>query len=225
MNTETHQSFVRVLNLYAGVGGNRKNWYGCKVTAVEKNPKIAAVYKRLYPQDQVIVGEAQQYLLEHYTEFDFIWSSRPCQSHTRMVKASRHKPTSFPDLGLYEEILFLQHFFKGRWVVENVVPYYTPLIQPTKRVGRHLFWSNGIIEVADVPRPAGFINRCNVAGKKALMEWLGIHYEENIYYEGNHCPAQVLRNCVHPSIGAQVFNSVMESHPIKHNFWQFGGAI
>ena len=39
---------MEVLNLYAGVGGNRKLWTGCNVTAVELNPKIANVYKRLY---------------------------------------------------------------------------------------------------------------------------------------------------------------------------------
>ncbi len=39
------------------------------------------------------------------------------------------------------------------------------------------------------------------------MDWLGIHYKENIYYEGNHCPAQVLRNCVHPVLGMQILEA------------------
>lgn len=199
---------VRVLNLYAGVGGNRKGWTGCSVVAVESDPKIAAVYARLHPDDEVVVGDAHQYLLDHSDDFDFIWSSPPCQSHSRMMKATRHRLRRYPDMGLYQEVIFLDHFFGpggGRWVVENVQPYYEPLLPPTKRVGRHLFWTNFDFDADDVPRPSGFINQATVAGKQVLMDWLGIHYDENVYYEGNHCPVQVLRNCVHPDLGLQVY--------------------
>ena len=194
----------KALNLYAGVGGNRKLWEGVEVTAVEFNPKIAEVYQEQHPSDTVIVDDAHQYLLDHHEEFDFVWSSPPCQSHSRMMKATRHKLARYPDMSLYEEIVFLQNFFSGKWVVENVVPYYKPLIE-AKRVGRHLFWTNFEFEAEDIKRPANFINMANLAGKKALMDWLGIHYEKNIYYEGNHCPAQILRNCVHPDLGVQIF--------------------
>jgi DNA (cytosine-5)-methyltransferase 1 len=197
---------VRVLNLYAGLGGNRKEWEDVEVVAVENEPKIANVYRRLYPDDLVIVGDAHQYLVDHYDEFDFIWTSPPCQTHSRMAKATRHKLKRYPDMRLYEEIIFLQTYAKCKWLVENVVPYYAPLIAGRK-MGRHMFWSNFDFEDFDVERPKGFINRCNLEGKKALMEWLGIHYEENIYYGKNHCPAQILRNCVHPLIGSHIFNS------------------
>jgi len=196
---------MKGLNLYGGLGGNRKLWEGIEVTTVENEQKIADVYKRLHPNDQVIVDDAHQYLLDHYTEFDFIWSSPPCQTHSKMNKATRHKLNRYPDMTLYQEILFLQHFFKGKWVVENVAPYYEPLIE-AKKVGRHLFWTNFDFEANDVDRPPGFINMANLAGKKSLMDWLDIHYEENIYYGRNHCPAQILRNCVHPKLGLQIFN-------------------
>lgn len=196
---------VKVLNLYAGLGGNRKLWRDCEVTAVELEPKIAAVYKRLNPNDEVVIGDAHQYLLDHYDEFDFVWTSPPCQTHSKMAKATRHKLRRYTDMSLYQEILFLQNFFKGRFVVENVVPYYEPLIAPTKRVGRHLFWSNFDFEAEEVKQPSDFINLCNVSGKKALQNWLGIHYDENIYYGNNHCPAQILRNCVHPTLGEQIY--------------------
>jgi len=198
---------MRVLNLYAGLGGNRKNWLNCDIVAVEQDERIAKVYSRLYPHDQVIVGDAHEYLLEHYQEFDFIWSSPPCQTHSKMNKATRHKTRHYPDMGLYQEIIFLQNFFKGKWIVENVNPYYEPLI-PAKKMGRHLFWSNFEFTYFDVSRPSGFINLSNMAGKQALMDWLGIHYEENIYYGSNHCPAQILRNCVHPLIGNHIFNAM-----------------
>ena len=196
---------MKVLNLYAGLGGNRKHWKECEVTAVESNEKIAAVYQRLNPGDTVIIGDAHEYLRENFREFDFIWSSPPCQTHSKMAKATRHKNRKFPDMRLYEEILFLQHFFKGDWIVENVAPFYEPLIKPANQVGRHLFWSNFEFEAEDVKRPENFINLANLAGKKKLMDWLGIHYEESIYYDGNHCPAQVLRNCVHPELGLSIF--------------------
>ena len=202
---------MKVLNLYAGVGGNRKYWKNCEVTAVESNEKIAAVYQRQHPDDVVIIGDAHEYLRENYTEYDFIWSSPPCQTHSKMVKATRHKTRKFPNMALYEEILFLQHFFNGSWVVENVQPFYEPLIKPTKQIGRHCFWSNFDFVAEDVKRPTNFINMANVAGKNALMEWLGIYYDENIYYDGNHCPAQVLRNCVHPKLGKQIFEAAFKT--------------
>ena len=74
---------IKILNLYSGIGGNRKLWSGdIEVTAVEYNPDIARVYQEFYPNDIVIVGDAHQYLLEHYKEYDFIWASPPCPTHS-----------------------------------------------------------------------------------------------------------------------------------------------
>ena len=126
---------MRILNLYSGLGGNRKHWGG-DITAVEIDSKIAAVYADQFPNDNLVIGDAHQYLLSHYTEFDFIWSSPPCQSHSRMIRSGNNRKPRYPDLQLYEEILFLQYNFRGHWVVENVVPYYSPLIAATKN-GRH----------------------------------------------------------------------------------------
>jgi DNA (cytosine-5)-methyltransferase 1 len=208
--TSTKDIGMKVLNLYSGLGGNRKKWENVQVTAVEFDPRIAAVYKRLYPDDEVIVGDAHQYLLDHHHEFDFIWSSPPCQTHSKMMKATRHKKARYSDMSLYQEILFLQHFHVGSWVVENGKPYYEPLIKPTA-LGRHLFWSNFEITAFDTPQPPNFINLANNEGKKILMDWLDIHYEENIYYGNNHCPAQILRNCVHPLVGEHILNCAIKS--------------
>lgn len=198
---------MRVLNLYAGIGSNRKLWEGCKITAVELDERIAAVYQRLHPDDEVIVGDAHAYLQEHFREFDFIWSSPPCPTHSRMAKATRHELRRYPDLKLYEEILFLQHFFDGPWCVENVVPFYDYLI-PAQVRGRHAYWASGPIPFYQEPTPRDFINLGNVDGKQRLMDWLGIHFEENIYVKGNHCPAQILRNAVHPNEGKAIFDAL-----------------
>ena len=199
---------VKVLNLYSGVGGNRKLWEGCDVTAVEYDSKIASVYSRLFPEDEVIVTDAHEYLRQNFRDFDFIWSSPPCPTHSKMAKATRHKNRNYPDMRLYEEILFLDHFFKGGWVVENVVPFYKPLIDG-KVVGRHMYWSNFDVGDYAEEKPENFINLSNLAGKQKLMDWLGIHFEEKIYIGKNHCPAQVLRNCVHPNEGLSIFNNYL----------------
>ena len=144
---------MKILNLYACLGGNRYKWdevaeelgITIEVTAVELDPELARMYQERFPNDKVIVADAHQYLLDHYKEFDFIWSSPPCPTHSRMKLnqakgTGNHKPV-FPDIKLYEEIIFLKHYFSGKYCVENVIPYYEPLI-PAKKRGRHLYWTN-----------------------------------------------------------------------------------
>jgi len=202
-------SDIRFLDLYAGLGGNRKLLKGVQVTAVELDPKIAAVYQKLYPEDTVIVGDAHQYLLEHYEEFDFIWSSPPCQSHSSMVHAGRNRTPRYADMDLYQQVIFLKTYFKGHWVVENVRPYYDALIA-FQSIGRHCFWSNYQIPAMRDFKFKNFMYDNGPDGNKALMEWLGIHYEGRLYYGDNHCYNQVLRNCVHPEIGLAIFEARSE---------------
>ena len=144
---------MKVLNLYAGIGGNRKLWEDVEVTSVEYEPKIAAQYKQLYPNDNLIVGDAHEYLLDHYREFDFIWSSPPCQTHskTNYFTNEIRKRSRYPDMSLYQEIIFLNQFCKGKFCVENVIGYYKPLIKPTK-IGRHYLWSNFNIPLIEQPK-------------------------------------------------------------------------
>ena len=134
---------MKILNLYACLGGNRYKWgEEHEITAVELDPEAARLYQERFPNDTVIVADAHQYLLDHYKEFDFIWSSPPCPSHSRARFARRNTTTPiYPDLKLYEEVLFLENYFEGKYCVENVIPYYEPLIPAQKR-GRHLYWTN-----------------------------------------------------------------------------------
>ena len=205
---------MKILNLYAGLGGNRKNWGDeHKITAVEMEQKIADVYKANFPNDNVVIGDAHEYLLNHADEFDFIWSSPPCQTHSRMMKATRHKKKRYTDMSLYQEIIFLQHFYKGKFVVENVKPFYEPLIEPTAKIGRHYFWANfDIDESFDMPNFKNFITAGTSKETEKLKEWLGIKYEGNIYYKNNHCPGQVLRNCVHPKMGRHVLDCLKDEN-------------
>ena len=201
----------RILNLYSGIGGNiellNEDLYD--ITNIEYNPEIAEVLQKRKPNQKVIITDAHQYLLDHYKEYDIIWASRPCQKHSKMNLATRHNMVRYVDGGLFEEIIFLQTYFKGKWVVENVVPYYKPYGNPVK-IGRHLFWSNFHIDPMGNPpkSPKGMMNLATVGQKIIMMDWLGIHYDKNIYYEGNHCPVQVLRNCVHPKLGLYIINQI-----------------
>ncbi len=178
---------MKILNLYAGIGGNRKLWGNeHNITAVELNEKLAAKYSTLYPKDKVIVADAHEYLLDNYKDFDFIWSSPPCQSHSTtnyFTQYIRKRPV-YPLMSLYQEIIFLQYFFKGKYCVENVVSYYEPLIKPTK-IGRHYLWSNFFIPPIKLPKSdVGGMNHkegYNTANRKkqqdlnAVNSELGLH--------------------------------------------------
>jgi DNA (cytosine-5)-methyltransferase 1 len=200
---------MKVLNLYCGLGGNRKLWENVEVTAIDMDEKVLKVYADQNPNDTVICGDAHQFLLDHHQEYDFVWSSPPCQSHSRMQKATRHDVTKYPDMSLYQEIIFLEHFFAGKWVVENVRGYYDELM-PAQSVGRHMFWANFIIRAQEIPQPEGFIFLGTSADTQILKDWLDIQYEGNIYMHGNHCPGQALRNAVHPILGKAVFDSALD---------------
>jgi DNA (cytosine-5)-methyltransferase 1 len=196
---------MKILNLYAGIGGNRRLWGGShQVTAVEYDPQIAAVYTDLYPQDTLVVGDAHQYLLDHHEEFDFIWSSPPCQTHSsfRYNIGVRFRGTQpkYPDMTLYEEIVFLQHHSKSLWVVENVIPYYKPLIEAEK-INRHLYWAN--FPIGELPKIKENLREIQIPG---LQELHGIDLTG--YKLSNK--RQVLRNCVYPATGEAILNKAIE---------------
>jgi|11BtaG_2_1085332.scaffolds.fasta_scaffold30093_2 DNA (cytosine-5)-methyltransferase 1 len=138
---------MRVLNLYCGIGGNRKLWGDeHEITAVEFDKKRASKYAKLFPNDNVIVADAHQYLLDHYQEFDFIWSSPPCQTHSRANYFIQYITNCrYPDMKLWQEIIFLENFCKTKWCVENVISYYQYFIPPNAKIGRHYLWSNFVI--------------------------------------------------------------------------------
>ena len=190
---------MHVLNLYAGIGGNRKLWKNVKVVAIENNEEIARIYKDLFPEDEIIVEDAHDFLLKNYNDFDFIWSSPPCVTHSQIryycgVRGGRQKPC-YPDLRLYEEIFFLQYHHKGLWVVENVKPYYKPLISPTVQLGRHYFWSN-----FNIP-PKKFkdnkIPHVDINGSSTV-------YGFNLAKYKIKNKRQILRNLVNPEIGKYI---------------------
>jgi DNA (cytosine-5)-methyltransferase 1 len=201
---------MKILNLYACLGGNRYLWgEEHEITAVELDPELARMYKERFPNDTVIVADAHQFLLEHYKEYDFIWTSPPCPTHSR-IRFNQAKgrnddvyKAEYPDMTLYQEILLLNNYFEGRYVVENVIPYYEPLIPAQKR-GRHLYWCNFTL-------PIILSNRHVQVGTgtdevKKLCEF---HKIDLSSYKGEQRKDKIARNLVDFEAGKTILDTAM----------------
>lgn len=206
---------MRILNLYSGIGGNRAIWSSKhKITAVELDPLIASVYKDKFPNDEVIVGNAHEYLEKNYSNYDFIWSSPPCQTHSRIItswKNQKHKKhIKFPDMKLYQEIIFLKKLCDVPFVIENVIPYYEPLIQPDYKIERHFFWSNiKLKENVEIDAADNIKKIRDVSGYES-------RYKFNIKGTKIVNKRQVMRNLVNPEIGRLFLESAEQNYlPIE----------
>ncbi len=198
---------MKILNLYAGIGGNRKLWGNeHEITAIEINPKIAKIYQDFFPRDKVYVVDAHWYLLNHFKEFDFIWSSPPCPTHSKIrfmaTKTETNKETNrnqlniiYPDMQLYQEIILLDNYFDGKFVIENVIGYYHPLIKP-QEVGKHYFWSNFPLGQFKIKTRG---HHLNIKDKEKI---LGFNLDgKDLGYRKD----TILRNCVDPKLGFHIF--------------------
>ena len=201
---------IKVLNLYACLGGNRYKWENCEVTAVEWDVELARLYQERFPNDKVIVADAHQYLLDHYNEFDFIWSSPPCPSHSRARFwgfGKNGKKPIYPDMTLYQEIIFLEYHFDGKYVVENVIPYYEPLI-PAQERDRHLYWTNFKLPNNVNGRVKHFGDSKNGA-TESLESWSEFHDYDFSKYKGEQLLLKIARNLVDYETGLTIYNTAM----------------
>jgi DNA (cytosine-5)-methyltransferase 1 len=200
-------SKIKVLNLYACLGGNRYKWdevTDIEVTAVELDPEAARLYQERFPNDKVVVVDAHQYLLDNFNKFDFIWSSPPCPSHSK-ARFARKSTTSaiYPDFKLYEEIVFLDNYFEGKYCVENVVPFYEPLI-PGKKRGRHLYWTN-----FNLPSDLNERKVSIMEGKDEVNRWCEFHDFDFYQYKGSQRIDKMARNLVDYEAGKTIFSVAM----------------
>lgn len=203
---------INVLNLYACLGGNLYKWdevakeQGIKlnITSVELDEELAKLYKERFPSHNIVITDAHQYLLDHYKEFDFIWSSPPCPTHSRSRFARRNTTIAvYPDLKLYEEIIFLKKWFKGSYIIENVIPYYDPLI-PSKKRGRHLYWTNFNLPIDLRARKVSIME-----SKDEVARWCTFHDYDFYKYKGKQHIAKIARNLVDYEAGRTIFETFL----------------
>ena len=205
---------MKILNLYAGIGGNRKLWGDDHdIVAIENVPKIAKIYQDFFLKDKVIIADAHQYLLDHFKEFDFIWSSPPCPSHSSFRKNFSvevgAKPI-YPDMKLYEEVIFLYGYFKGKFVVENVIGYYEPLVAP-QIVQRHYFWTNFYITPSKFEKDTINLTGGRNEDQRVQAERLQIKHGFNLdEYKVDKMLA--LRNCVAPELVLHIFQEAFREY-------------
>ena len=200
---------MKILNLYAGIGGNRKLWGNDhKITAVECNQEIGRIYRDNFPNDELIIGDAHSFLEENYMNYDFIWASPPCPTHSRTRFMQVKK--IYIDMTLWQEIQFLMSWHKGYFVVENVIPYYKPFILPTSELHRHYLWANFKIENKEFEK----LETCKkLKEKDFLQEKFGYDLTN---YSGID-KRKVLRNCVVPDMGLHIFNEMLRAKSTSDN--------
>ena len=207
---------MKILNLYACLGGNRYKWNevsnDIEVTAVELDPELARMYKERFPNDTVIIADAHQYLLEHYKEYDFVWASPPCPSHSR-IRFNQAKgrnddvyKVEYPNMMLYQEIILLDNYFEGKYVVENVIPYYEPLI-PAKKRGRHLYWTN-----FNLPSELSKRKIQVGTGTDEVAKLCKFHEIDLSRYKGEQRKDKIARNLVDYEAGKTIFSVAMDSY-------------
>ncbi|MCP4986742.1 MAG: class I SAM-dependent methyltransferase [Colwellia sp.] len=201
---------MRILNLYACLGGNRYKWgevADIEVTAVEWDPELARLYQERFPNDKVIVADAHQYLLDHYKEYDFIWSSPPCPTHSR-INISQYTRESwtpkYPDMKLYQEIIFLDNFYKGKYVVENVIPYYSLLVPGIER-NRHVYWTN-----FKLPNIVSNRKNPDISRTKDLINVLSDFHDYDFHkYKGEQPKNKIARNLVDYEAGRTILETAL----------------
>jgi len=133
-----------------------------------------------------------------------IWSSPPCPTHSRSRFARRNTTTpAFPDMKLYQEIIFLEKWFKGKYVVENVIPYYDPLI-PAKKRGRHLYWTNFNLPSDLKERKSNIME-----GKNEVTRWCEFHDYDFRKYKGSQSVQKVARNLVDYEAGKTILETAL----------------
>jgi len=110
---------------------------------------------------------------------------------------------------LYEEILMLSNnWYKGKWCIENVIPYYKPLVVPEVEIDRHLFWSNFNIPKIEVKKEKPIAYQTGTNGRYGFnLKGVTIKHDKR----------QILRNLVNPELGKYILDRAMEKEILIQN--------
>jgi DNA (cytosine-5)-methyltransferase 1 len=204
---------MKILNLYCGIGGNRFLWGNeHQITAIDNDPKVCEAYQKIFKNDTVLCCDAHNYLLENFKKYDFIWASPPCPTHSKMRFSLQNISVVYPDMTLYQEIILLNNFFKGLFCIENVRPYYTPLVPHTIELDRHLFWANFRIEKVSFAqkneKPFVYMNT------QDLKKLHGIDIDLNSNWKDT---LKAYRNMVNPQLGKHILECATKKNTSLKN--------
>jgi len=140
----------RLLDLFSGAGGAARGYQnaGFHVTGVD------IAWQENYAGDVFHRADAIDYCLSHWTEFDAIHASPPCQAHTTLAKGNNNNTDAYPDL--IEATRAVLSMTGKPWVIENVpsAPLHNPITLCGEMFGlgviRHrLFESNVLLMQPD----------------------------------------------------------------------------
>ena len=209
----------KVLDLFAGIGGTTLGIisylesYGSEpfdyeYIAIENDPEVIEAREKLfniYEGHTLYIINTDAYTFLNTTsskEYDFIWASPPCQSHSRLNMFYNRKN---PDMRLWSLITRLQQQ-QIPFIVENVEPYYREPIQHTLELGRHRFWSNKPLLPFEVPE------RQKDWGWMGIPDWEeyhGIESRVTSHIKDRMKRRQVLRNMTHYSISYSIIKQIL----------------
>ncbi|MEO6901587.1 MAG: hypothetical protein ABI241_00710 [Bacteroidia bacterium] len=124
---------------------------------------------------------------------------------------------------LYEEIIFLETYFDGKYCVENVIPFYEPLIHAQKR-GRHLYWTNFILPTDLGERSAGKGLIANNSPTE-VKDLCNFHLIDLTTYKGDQQKNKIARNLVDFEVGKTILDTAMgiisKSNVKQHDLFEY----
>ncbi len=211
---------IKILDLFCGIGGVAKGFQrylleqgmSFEYYAVDVDPKVLRAHKKFNPLSNTILRDAYSFTDDELLEFDFIWASPPCETHSRLNFYNWGNPKKYkePDMRFYELIEMLYRL-NIPFVVENVEPYYKPPIKPSVKVYRHVLWTNLSIRPFRVDLPNFSDVKDDV---KSLTKYHGVPRDVVNTLGTARKARSALRDMVNPivsyNIAKQIFPQVLE---------------
>jgi len=122
---------------------------------------------------------------------------------------------------IYGLKIWLDWNFQGKYVIENVQPYYKTPIEPTARIDRHVFWSNFKIRprrFREKRKGHGSLENSHIMrdNKEKLITIAMLDdVKEHVLCLTKRLGLQIIRNCVDPRIGEYILEELSENKLVQ----------